>query len=726
MGTTDGRHLSEHYIQHYGILIVISSDGAIVGLSENISSLIARDDTLAILGTSFSEFAEAHFGYSAQKILLTVDKVRFSQSPRQLILQSINGQIYYLYIYKHSSEVFLEWELQRRKSISAHEMDELGFLFEKNPSEIWNALCRAVQKLIQYENVLVWQVLDGGEGKIVAEYSKANRTGLKDTYFSAEFMPPDIVSFYEGSPYRYCPNTFAEHQHFLSLQPKLQLDPCSYLRFPHTHESYLQSMGITSAIVYPIIVRDTFWGIILAHNKREKHIDRQKRKLCSFVVQNAIGKFEAIAQQLLLERREQMKALELDLKDRLLFSDTANSAIAEIMPQLCGLVEADGLVLYHKGDMRTYGTCPTSIQIEQIIQILHRHSDTRLLQDHRFVAKYQDRIDHPIPIAGVMALEIGKGEDHYAIWLRKAIVQRITSIGDTRSDQTSTRRKPHNRSHNLKTRAVTIDNLALPWGEEERTFVKNLSALIENALAAKAQEQEKHKQEMTSLNKELEMLTFTLSHDLKNPLSIVKMGVQFLETNDKLTQEAQRKWYRSILEGVDHIEGIINHLFHLGKTNSYRYAKDPVPMEQMIRALSEDAKILNNNPCCEMTYGPLLPLWGEKSVLYQIFLNIIGNAIKYTAGRPSPNVHIESYEKDAFVTYAIKDNGIGIPEHQHASIFDLFSRASNSAAFNGSGLGLCLVKRIMDKIGGKIALESQLNIGTTIRLWFPVHRARED
>src|SRR5690606_15682497 len=117
-------------------------------------------------------------------------------------------------------------------------------------------------------------------------------------------------------------------------------------------------------------------------------------------------------------------------------------------------------------------------------------------------------------------------------------------------------------------------------------------------------------------------------------------------------------------------------------------------------------------------FGTLSPLWGEKSALYQVFLNLIGNAVKYSSSKQRQHIWIDSVQNGKEVCYSIKDNGIGIPPNSLPHVFDMFSRANNTQHIEGSGIGLSLVKRIMDRLGGKIEIRSQETQGTEIKLYF--------
>lgn len=709
---------NKRFLQQYGHLIVISFDKNIVGISENFGKLIDEINVGKLLKTSFVDFATTFFGYDAQKIMLTVDKVRQKKSSPQLIFQVIKGKSYYLRISCSDDHICLEWEIQKRKSISAHEMDELGFLFEKSPADILHSLCRSIQNLINYDRVFVFSMSENRFGHVVAEYSKDGENLFEGQYFSPAFMTDDIIHFYDGCSCRFCPNIFTELQGFFTVDSEGALPDNPYLPFPPLHDFYLKQLAVTSVIVYPIHIDGELWGFVTGHNKKEKDIDMQKRKLCYFVVQNAIGKYESMMKEQLLGFRERMKDAESQLKEKLLFSRTINCGLVQSMALLCTMPSADGLALYHKGDLYRHGICPPEQQLVQIVDVVKSQPKRPIFKDNNFGLRYGKDLDGKLPFSGLMTLHVGQYDDHFILWFRKETACVVTQISPAVEKAVTVDEHAPKLPLYVMWKEMLLDT-ALPWNENDLDFVKNLDRLINNAIITKAREYEKLNEELISLNNELEMLTYTLSHDLRNPLSIVKMGIQFLDSNADMSPQTQQKWRTSILDGVERIEGMINQLLHLSSTHHYRYSTEPVPMTSLIKTLCNEAKMLHQSPHCRVVLEKLLPLWGEKNILYQIFLNIIGNAVKYSAKADSPEICISSRQEGEHIIYIVRDNGIGIPPDQIDRIFDLFQRASNSGNFKGSGLGLCLVKRIMSKLGGKIEISSSDGDGTKVILAFP-------
>lgn len=222
-----------------------------------------------------------------------------------------------------------------------------------------------------------------------------------------------------------------------------------------------------------------------------------------------------------------------------------------------------------------------------------------------------------------------------------------------------------------------------------------------------------------AFNDELEILTRTLSHDLKNPLSIAKMGAQYMQTKNTLTSAEKYKWTTVILDALTSIEQIIGHKIQLNQARMLKYNNECVSLEKIIRSICLESQTLYNSTNCVFKIGQLKHLYGDEGILYQIFFNIISNAVKYSSKQKKPIVEINSSKQQGYIVYTIQDNGVGIPKNELESVFQQFHRASNTEGFPGTGIGLCVVKKIMIRLKGKITLSSSVDKGTIVELSFP-------
>ena len=222
-----------------------------------------------------------------------------------------------------------------------------------------------------------------------------------------------------------------------------------------------------------------------------------------------------------------------------------------------------------------------------------------------------------------------------------------------------------------------------------------------------------------SFNNELEIITHTLAHDAKNPISIARLAVSHLQQMQDLENENLKKWYGLIDDAISSLNSIIDKTVQLSKAKSYEIAQNTINMEVLLRKWIDEASILYNKPPETVVMGQFLALKGDVGAIYLIFSNIIGNAFKYTPKDSTARIEIYSETTSKGVVYYVKDNGIGIPTQEVNSIFLNFHRASNSQDHYGKGNGLYIVKKILDSINGNINIMSKLDKGTKVRLFFP-------
>ncbi len=705
-------------IQEFGYLVVANTQLTILGISE--SALVwSGENPNEILGSPLEVFIHKIFHISNYSFLKIIDELVEHKIPRQIITKKIDNKLYYFKLGLQNELLYIEWEEQQKKHILSSKMNELGFLFDHSYPNDWKFVCSALNRLLNFDRVFVLQVLETGRSKVIAEHTANGRLLFHKKEFSENFMPSTVIPYYASESYRYIPDFSTLAQKFFSIDPALDILSSQLVCPPELHELYLKSIGVNAALFFSLYMDGQFWGLVIAHNEKPKKVDLQKRKLCSFIIQNTMSKYENLIKQGLLDFNHQIAQTEVALKEKLIASKTVNCAMVNGMNLLMDMAKAEGLAIYHQGDLFFHGLCPTTKQFYEIVHYIQKITDKTIFKDYNFKLNHGKHISSNLPFAGLMSYMIGKDKDHYLVWFRKETISTMTQM-EVRLNHTlssSTKVLTHNSIHIWE---KSIRDSAIPWDESDLNFVECLHRIINESIIHKTKERSLLTEELLAMNNELEMFTFTLSHDLKNPLSILKMGLQFLEvTGHTLPVEKRLHWYKNLLGSILNIEDIINNIVKVSQNKTTALAKDPVPMSYTIRKLSREMTMLHQTEQCQFHFGTLFPLWGEKSALYQIFLNLIGNAVKYSSSKQKPHIWIDSVQNGKEVCYSIKDNGIGIPPNSLPHVFDMFSRAQNAQHFGGSGIGLSLVKRIMDRLGGKIEIISQEAEGTEIKLYFP-------
>lgn len=697
-------------LQSFGHLIITDYKLQIQAISESALSFSPLPPN-ELLGSSLEIFLLSLLGKKYKKLNKKLFSIISKRIPNQFFSTKINHQLYYFKLHAFKGHVYIEWEDQQRKHLPLSRMNELGFLFDDTFISNWNHLCKALLSLLKFERVFTLQIYETGQSCVIAEHRNGNEITLKGKEFDRSFLPSALTTYYNSLSYRYVPSLNDSKQQLYTIDPDITLLCSQLMPMPQLHERYLKSIGVKSALFFPLYLQGEFWGLVIAQHPQERKVDLHQRKLCTFIVQSAMSKFENKFKQGLIEQSEQLQESENTLKQALAHNKTLNCAMVQHMELLQAMAQADGFAIYDQGDVYFSGLTPNIDLFNELIQYLQENCTKTIFKDYNFRLQHGMHLSQPLPFAGLLYYTLGKEKNYYLVWFRKEKISSIVQFEEYEIEGKS----------QIKTWEQSIYDSALPWDENDLKFINLLQQIIQESIVSKATEKQTLTDELKILNNELEMFTFSLSHDLKNPLSILKMGLQFLRTaGHNLSNEKKEEWLKNLSGSVSNIEDIIDNIVNLNRSKSSTLAKDPIPMAYTIQKICKESVMIYNAPHCKIKLGQLLPVWGEKSALFQVFLNIINNAIKYSRERKQPILTIDSEMDDLQVCYLINDNGIGIPSEYLPTIFDIFVRASNANTVEGTGVGLSLVKRIMERMGGSIEIDSVEAEGTTIRLYFPI------
>lgn len=223
--------------------------------------------------------------------------------------------------------------------------------------------------------------------------------------------------------------------------------------------------------------------------------------------------------------------------------------------------------------------------------------------------------------------------------------------------------------------------------------------------------------ELKKINAELDRFVYSASHDLRAPLVSIQ-GLSKLAIAESQS-ETDRKYFKLINDRVVRLDDFIRDIIEYSRNARTERKLESFSLSPMIHEVIENLKYMEGADRIAFSVcSSVEEVRTDKSRLKVVLSNIISNAIKYhNLRQEDPTVQITSSQFESTVCISIKDNGIGIPEDAHEKIFDMFYRASDRAG--GSGLGLYIVKEIVEKLEGSITVNSVFGVGTTFEVRIP-------
>jgi PAS domain S-box-containing protein len=239
------------------------------------------------------------------------------------------------------------------------------------------------------------------------------------------------------------------------------------------------------------------------------------------------------------------------------------------------------------------------------------------------------------------------------------------------------------------------------------------------AIARDITERKYMEEELIRSNKDLQQFAYVASHDLQEPLRNVATCLQMLEKHykNKLGADADR-YIQYAVDASVRMKGLILDLLEYSRVATRREPQKLVNCEKTLGQCMKNLKAAVSESGAKITHDPLPSIFGNYSQLLRVLQNLIQNAIKFR-GDDQPQIHISAVKDKNEWTFSVKDNGIGIEFRYLDRIFVIFQRLHSMDEYDGTGMGLAIVKKIIERHGGRIWAESEPGMGTTFFFTLP-------
>jgi len=237
-------------------------------------------------------------------------------------------------------------------------------------------------------------------------------------------------------------------------------------------------------------------------------------------------------------------------------------------------------------------------------------------------------------------------------------------------------------------------------------------------------ELKKTQEELERSNTELERFAYVASHDLQEPLRMVSSYLQLLERRYKGKFDSDADEFISYaVDGASRMQMMINDLLQYSRVSTKGRPFKSTDCESVLERALTNLKMTIEESRAVVTHTPLPKIMADDIQLVQLLQNLIANAIKFR-GKKSPRIHLSVKREESRWVFSVKDNGIGIAPEYTERIFEIFQRLHSRKDYPGTGIGLAVCKRIVERHGGRIWIESQPDKGSTFYFTIPIREEK--
>lgn len=588
-----------------------------------------------------------------------------------------------------------------------------------------------IRHITGFDRALVYRFDRDWHGTVLAESGNGLLPSYLDLRFPASDIPAQARELYRRNRLRIIPDAgYAAVPIRPSLTPAgrpLDLSQSVLRSVSPVHVEYMRNMGTMASMSVSILVDDALWGLISCHNHAPRRVPLQARNACDFLTQIFALQLSARERGAQAEQRLSLGAVQARLLGFMAEEDSFVDGLLEHPDDVLALVNASGAAIVTSDRCRLIGTTPSEEGVRALAEWLSSQTD----EAEVFVT---EAVSELLPAAGafadrasgVLAISVSKKYASYILWFRPEVVRTVKWGGNPVKPATADPAGGPDRLHPRKSFEIwkeTVKGRSLPWSGPEVEAAKDLRASVLGIVLRRAEELASLSEELQRSNKELEAFSYSVSHDLRAPFRHIVGYSNLLKTREGANlSEKGRHYVETIIEAAFSAGTLVDNLLTFSQMG--RNALNRVPGD--MNALTEEVrrKVMRDvspERSVRWEIGPLGRAYADPFMLRLVIENLLSNALKYSRDRPEAVIAIGRLPpKDGEAVFFVRDNGVGFDMAYVDKLFGVFQRLHRVEDFEGTGIGLANVRRIVERHGGRTWAEGRLGEGATFHFTLPL------
>jgi len=729
-------------VQPYGFLLCLNErTQRIVQASENTAALlgIPAEELLGagldrLLGTErIAEIEQLQVGLTENAKLLGAR------------LDAVPGQPFYkIILHRYDQLLWLEFEPVVESPTAGIDLpflnEALGKMLAANQViEFCQYTVEQIRGLTDFERVAIYRFAADESGEIIAEAKHEDLAPWLGLHYPATDIPKQARAMYLKNWLRFIPDASYKPARLVPVNnPRTNRPPdmtYAVLRsVSPIHLQYLHNLGSAATMTISLISDGQLWGMITCHHRTPKLVGYEIRDLCQFIGKTFSALIKTKEQHDQQEYQLRIRENQVRLLEHVSSSSNFVEGLYKQEPNLMHVFDCGGAAVCFDGEIITLGNTPTQNQIRDLLEWLSANAE----QDVFYTDSYSQLNPAGLAIrptaSGILAISLADAPGNYILWFRPEVMQTVTWAGQNEKVETLADGQLFlSPRQSFEAWRQLVENTSAPWkgieieaAKEIRLHISDVRLKVFNELHARAASLNQLNLELARSNDELDSFAYVASHDLKEPLRGIHNYSLFLleDYADKLDADGVNK-LQTLVRLSQRMEGLIESLLQLSRVGRLELMVEEVDMNELITGVLElIAPRLEQTNTTVHVARPLPTMRCDQVRMHEVFTNLLTNAMRYSN---DPEKYVEvglvdekivapkrSVNHDDFFVFYVRDNGIGIDPKHHESIFKLFKRLHAQDKYGGgTGAGLAIAKKMVEKHGGTLWVESILGEGAT-------------
>jgi len=721
-------------IQPHGVLMVLTQPDLVITQVSANADLLGRA-AADLLGQPLATVLNAE-----DMALLHVEIEHASLDDNPLYLGTVTpigvSQRFDVIAHQIAGQLVLECELVRtdtptRSTFAAVRSAATVFQRAQTLADFCTAVVAQVRLLTGFDRVMLYQFDHDGAGSVIAEARRDDLESFLALRYPAADIPQQARRLYILNWLRLIPDRSYVPVPLLpprDAQTDAPLD-MSYaiLRsVSPVHLEYLANMGVMASMSISVVRDGTLWGLIACHHEQPKYLPYDVRAACEYLGQMIALQLPAKEAFEDVEYRSQLQTRQSAFVTALSGSTNIVEALSANRMALLDLFTPNGAAIVWDDYLDLIGATPALDDVARIADWLEETIPEEIFATDALAERYppaQPIIDRA---AGILALRLEPGRRRYLLWFRPEVARTVAWAGEpvkvladgaNSDDGSNVRISPR---QSFARWQQTVQGHSQPWSVSELAVATQLRVALSRVILQPAEALARLNAALERSNRQLDAFAALTAHDLREPLRGIQQYAEFLrEDYAALIDDEGNAKLQTIRRLATRMTDLIESLLYYARVENSDVAMVPADLGAVVAEVCDllHVRIAADHVTIRIP-RPLPVILCDHSGLMEVYNNLLTNALKYTESSERwIELGYREATEDAPLALYVRDNGIGIPQTEHQRIFGLFTRLHERDAYGGgSGIGLLLVQRIIERHGGRIWVESTPGSGTTF--WF--------
>lgn len=716
-------------IQPHGLLLVLARDDLqILQASENAGSILAGELADAIGRRLPDVLADPQ-----DELIHALSTALPAQGNGYLTRIEILDQCFDAVAHRVGDTILLELEHARSEDRGSLDLlyprirtfvDELQ---AQPDQEAATALAAAqIREITGFDRVLIYRFEDDWTGIVVAEDRNETLPSYMDLRFPASDIPAQARELYRLNRLRIIPDATYEPVPIRPLDnPRtgrpLDLSQAVLRSVSPVHVEYMRAMGTPASMSISIVESGRLWGLVSCHHAVPRRLPIHIRTACDFLGQILAMQISANARRADAEGRAAKQEIQARLLAYMAGEEQFIRGLIKNPVDLLGLTGAAGAAVVSGEDCDLIGLTPPAEDVRRIVDWLDTEHAGETVYQTTSLASEMKAPGLSDVASGLLAISISQVHSSYLLWFRPEVVQTVKWGGDPRkpaAESASGDRISPRRS--FEAWKETVSATSLNWSQTEIDAASSLRAAITGIVMRKAEELAMLNKELTRSNKELEAFSYSVSHDLRAPFRHIVGFAEMLKETDSIREDrTSLRYVDTIIESALSAGTLVDDLLAYSQMGRTTLVPIRVDMQRLVEEVRRLLRPDQEGREIEWIVGDLPPAMGDPGMLRQVIQNLISNALKYTRARDRAVVEITAQERPGETVYTVRDNGVGFEMAYVGKLFGVFQRLHRMEEFEGTGIGLANVRRIIERHGGRVWAEGRVDEGASFSFALP-------